>query len=437
MRCLLSKRDKINMDIIYSIINSDILGSIYWKDRNGVYLGANTCSIKMVGLRTVDDIVGKTDYDLFIKAEADQYRKNDLLVMEKGESIVTEENSTLPEGKRLTQLSCKQPLKNERDEIIGIVGNTVNITYLKENEIKLIEKNKNLKAENDRKNVLLEQAEFIFINLINNYILKTEDKEIIENLITDIKKEKFFSKNSGNEINLNTTPIPTSSKEIILGIAHELNQPLSAITNYINGSKRYLKPFKEYPEYTNIIHAMDAAKLQAERASRIIHHLISLFCNKELEREAISVDDLIEAAIKNTALNGQKNNICVKQKSNKILPDLCVNETNIVQVFVNIINNAIENLQKQPNTKDKLIILSTSQNTSDTITVTITDNGSGIEPEFMKRIFSPFTTTKNNGIGIGLSLCYNIINQHNGNITVGSKKNMGTTFNITLPVYIN
>jgi len=117
----------------------NIFGSIYWKDLEGVYQGANLHAAKMVGLSRSSDLIGKTDYDLFSKEIADKFTENDRNVIEKNTSIVFEESVVSAEGKHLIQLSCKRPLVDSHDEIIGVIGNTIDITYIKEKENQLIQ----------------------------------------------------------------------------------------------------------------------------------------------------------------------------------------------------------------------------------------------------------------------------------------------------------
>jgi len=108
-------------------------GSIYWKDINSVYLGSNIFAAKKAGLDRPEDIIGKTDYDLFSKKEADLFRKNDLAIIQSGKEIITEEGFILKNGEK-TELSCKRPLYDKQGNIIGIIGNTIDITAQKEVE---------------------------------------------------------------------------------------------------------------------------------------------------------------------------------------------------------------------------------------------------------------------------------------------------------------
>lgn len=133
-------------------------GCIYWKNCNGVYLGRNSnaaARMHEVNLEPVmvkDAVVGKTDFDLFPEEAAKRYRQHDKQVLQTGREITAEEPITLPNGKIIIQLSTKAPLRDDKGNIIGVVGNAIDITYLKQIENKLKE----------AKNELLElKSEFI------------------------------------------------------------------------------------------------------------------------------------------------------------------------------------------------------------------------------------------------------------------------------------
>ena len=125
-------------------ILSNLPNSIYWKDSKGVYLGANIHALRMVGLTSSNDIIGRTDYDLTSKDRADIFRKNDIKVLTTGKELCVEEKSTSKDGKELIQLSTKKPIKDKSGNIVGVMGVTVDITDLKAKEKKLWEKTKSL-----------------------------------------------------------------------------------------------------------------------------------------------------------------------------------------------------------------------------------------------------------------------------------------------------
>ena len=123
-------------------------GSIYWKDINGKYLGCNAFAAKMAKLSSPNEIIGKTDYDLFDQNDADIFRDHDLLVMQNRQESITEENVLALDGTRIVQLSCKRPLYDKQNNVIGVIGNTIDITAQKEAEqLKLETALQKLKAQ--------------------------------------------------------------------------------------------------------------------------------------------------------------------------------------------------------------------------------------------------------------------------------------------------
>lgn len=142
-----------NINDYFSNIIDSVEGSIYWKDIDGVYLGCNAYAAEMISFSKPENIIGKTDYDLFDKVIADSYRKHDLQVIEQQGELTIEEWAKSTDGEDIVQLSCKKPLYSRSGEIIGIIGNTINITDRREKE--------RLKLENEvQKKLLQEQEKF-------------------------------------------------------------------------------------------------------------------------------------------------------------------------------------------------------------------------------------------------------------------------------------
>lgn len=135
-------------------------GDIYWKDLQGVWLGVNRRgeqTLKRLGfIRNSQDVIGKTDYDLFNQETADSYRRNDLEVLEKQIEIAHEEMVELNTGERMIQLSTKRPYRDKNGQVIGIVGNTIDITYLKNIEKELKEAKELAESANQAKTEFLE-----------------------------------------------------------------------------------------------------------------------------------------------------------------------------------------------------------------------------------------------------------------------------------------
>ncbi len=135
-------------------------GDIYWKDKNGIWSGVNkrgAQSLLQIGfIRDRADVIGKSDYQLFSKDTADEYRKNDLEVMNKKTEMIREEINQLPNGEKIIQLSTKRPLWDKDGNIVGVVGNTIDISYLKKIEAELKKAIEQSEAANHAKTEFLE-----------------------------------------------------------------------------------------------------------------------------------------------------------------------------------------------------------------------------------------------------------------------------------------
>jgi len=171
------KQNKLDQVDFYKHIINSIEGSIYWKDLNGVYLGCNLYAAKMVGLAKPEDIIGKTDFDLFSREIANQYKKHDKHVITYETEISIEEQGVAVDGSILYQLSSKKPLYDSQGDLIGIIGNTINVTDRKKAQM--------LELENQRlyneKEILAKGGKLLkdVLLLIEQYKIDELDKKNI------------------------------------------------------------------------------------------------------------------------------------------------------------------------------------------------------------------------------------------------------------------
>lgn len=186
------KHEEIIMQL-NSIIDS-IPGDIYWKDTDGVWIGLNkNCLESLLKMQFIkknekSEIIGKTDYDIFNKETADEYRKNDLKVMQNRISLTYEEKTKLPSGETIYLLSTKNPFLNELGEVIGIIGNTIDITARKKIELEL-KIAKNLSDIENQTNIeLLETMQCDIKNKLNSIISFTK---LIKAGSSDQKIQKY------------------------------------------------------------------------------------------------------------------------------------------------------------------------------------------------------------------------------------------------------
>ncbi|MDM8549660.1 PAS domain S-box protein [Desulfobacterales bacterium HSG2] len=221
--------------------------------------------------------------------------------------------------------------------------------------------------------------------------------------------------------------------EIATGIAHEINQPLTYISTFIQNLGRDIRENRMDPEWTK--DRLKKSAMQVERIQKIIQHLRIFGRSDAVSGEPVTID--IETVLKNTLLlMGERirlRAIDLIVNAESQLPMIQGDPNQLEQVFINLLQNSADALADTGNPEIRVDIAASEDRKS--VVIIVTDNGSGIEQEDSDRIFEPFFTTKEvgEGTGLGLSILYGIIKEHKGTITCHSEKNKGSTFVITLP----
>lgn len=220
--------------------------------------------------------------------------------------------------------------------------------------------------------------------------------------------------------------------EAVLAIAHEINQPISAITNYISGCQRiYEQNQQKVPP--EIISALEKAKQQAKRAGDIIHNIKDLLVKDGTEIQYCQLTEVVYKAIDLLPNPLAKKDVRISTKFADNLPFVVGSLTQLTQVVINLIENASDAIISSDSV-NRVIEIEIKKFSSDSLLLSINNHGDPIPKEKINTIFMPFVTSKTKGLGLGLSLCYNIIQSHGGNIYVESSQREGTTFNIILPI---
>jgi PAS domain S-box-containing protein len=216
--------------------------------------------------------------------------------------------------------------------------------------------------------------------------------------------------------------------EMAAGLAHELNQPLCAITTYAQASRRLLDT-ESNPQLTQ---ALDRVIANGERAGGIIQQMRAYVRKDAPERTAIDLNAAIHEVL---ALNDpelRQAGISVEQELTPGLPAVCGVEIQIHQVLVNLVRNAMEALRQVPAERRALMIR--TQVGDDQVEVCIEDTGPGLDATVLDQLFEPFVSAKHDGLGLGLSITRSIINHHGGQLTGTNRDGHGARFVFTLPI---
>ena len=218
----------------------------------------------------------------------------------------------------------------------------------------------------------------------------------------------------------------TALGEMASALAHELNQPLTAIANYLKGSKRLMVARGMSDD--RLTHAIGEAANQALRAGEIIRRLRDFVARGESERRIEDLPTLVEEAGALALVGAREAGIQVKFDMDPAVGGVLVDKVQIQQVLLNLIRNAMDAMENM--TAKRLSIRVSAD--ADMARVSVSDTGSGIGSETAEHLFQPFMTTKRNGMGVGLSISRTIIEAHGGRIGFEALPDEGTVFHFTL-----
>ena len=193
--------------------------------------------------------------------------------------------------------------------------------------------------------------------------------------------------------------------EMASALAHELNQPLSAVANYLQGSRRLLQNISDERTPT-IMQAMDKAAEQAVRAGQVIHRLRDFVARGETEKRIESIKKLVEDATALALVAAKDQSVRMNLQHDPSIDLVLVDKVQVQQVLLNLLRNAIEAMQTS---ERRELNVSTNPAKNKMVAVKVADTGSGISPDIAAKLFKPFVTTKRQGMGVGLSISRTII----------------------------
>jgi two-component system, LuxR family, sensor kinase FixL len=228
---------------------------------------------------------------------------------------------------------------------------------------------------------------------------------------------------------LNHVARVSEMSQVSAGIAHELNQPLTAVLNYTNVAKR-LMASEDPTALAKALEAVSKAGEQAIRASQIIRRLRDFLERRETSRSVENINTIAEEAMALGLIGAKAANIKTNIDFAPSSPLILVDRVQIQQVLVNLLRNAVEAMAESP--RRELTVTTASLNGSG-VEVVVADTGPGISEEIAGRLFKPFVTTKPGGMGIGLAISQSIVEAHGGTIRSTPNAGGGTIFQFTLP----
>lgn len=220
----------------------------------------------------------------------------------------------------------------------------------------------------------------------------------------------------------------TAMGEMASTLAHEINQPLSAISNYLQGCNRLLEPV-EHPNVPKIRDALAETIKQTLRTGHIIRQLREFVARGETEKRPENISKLVEEASALALVGAKEEGVKTLFRFANHTDAVLVEKVQIQQVLLNLMRNAIEAMQ---GCERKELLVTTSAPDQDKVVVSVADTGGGLAAEIADRLFQPFVTTKPAGMGVGLSISKRIIEAHGGEMWAEPNQGGGTVFRFSL-----
>ena len=219
----------------------------------------------------------------------------------------------------------------------------------------------------------------------------------------------------------------TALGEMASALAHEINQPLSAIANYVTGSRQLLG--RDEIDRVKVRRALDLASEQALRAGQIIRRLRDFVARGETERRIESLPRLLQEASALALVGAKEHGVLVRFDVDREVDLVLVDKVQIQQVLLNLIRNAIDSMEGAPRRE---LRIAARPLPPDKVELAVSDTGGGISGEIEGQLFQPFVTTKPTGMGIGLSISRTIVESHGGRLWAEGNDDGGATFRFTL-----
>jgi two-component system sensor kinase FixL len=223
-----------------------------------------------------------------------------------------------------------------------------------------------------------------------------------------------------------------SMGQLTIAIAHELNQPLAAMCNYVGAAKQGLRSKKSATAKIDATYELiDKASAQALRASAIVKRLRGFVEKREVSRLPADLGQIVEESLALAFVSPAFAGVKVVMKFDNALPPVFVDHVQIQQLLFNLIRNSLEAMLSS---QKRELTLETRRGPAGFAEVTVQDSGPGLDPKVQKDLFQPFVTAKDCGMGVGLSICRTIAEANGGRIWLAHSDTDGAIFGVGLPL---
>lgn len=219
--------------------------------------------------------------------------------------------------------------------------------------------------------------------------------------------------------------------EIAADIVHEIHQPLTAIQSYAHACIKRLESGQS--DSAKLLELLGKIAKNTTNTSEKIRRLRNLFSSKEKVRRAADINAIVDQSLALASVFDHAMDVEFLPVLAADLPAILVDPIQIQQIILNLIFNGIEAMEKIPGEQKRIEIV-TARHDKNHVQVSVSDRGAGIPDEVKQNLFTPFISTKESGIGIGLSICQSIIHGHGGRLWITGNNDAGTTFHYSLPI---
>lgn len=260
---------------------------------------------------------------------------------------------------------------------------------------------------------------------------RVKDEIRFVGLIRDLTEQKLAEEEAMRQREqMNHVSRLTTMGEMAAAMAHELNQPLSAISNYTAACSRILNQGDE--NRAEVERALARISEQAHRAAEIIQRIRNFARSREAARQPVAVRDLINAILPLARMDARANHADLRIRLDRDLPVIKADQIQIQQVLLNLVRNAIDAMMDVPENERRLDLRAWMED-GDHVRIGVTDRGCGVDDDAAEDLFTPFFTTKESGMGLGLAISRSIIAAHGGKLSYFNNPVVGATFYLILP----